>query len=71
NGKVALNWTVDASNFLYAFVATGSKAGGLNGPNLVGAPPRAFAAEDVTDYEIGWKGTFMGGRLRTQLGGYY
>ncbi|MEP9360231.1 TonB-dependent receptor [Sphingomonas sp. KR3-1] len=71
NGKVALNWTVDANNFLYAFVATGSKAGGLNGPNLAGVAPLAFDAEDVTDFELGWKGTFMDGHLRTQFGGYY
>jgi iron complex outermembrane receptor protein len=71
NGKAAINWTLDTNNFLYAFVATGSKAGGLNGPNLAGIPPGAFKAEDVTDYELGWKGTFLGGRLRTQLGGYY
>ncbi|MDF7776118.1 TonB-dependent receptor [Sphingomonas sp. AOB5] len=71
NGKVAVNWTVDANNFLYAFVATGTKAGGLNGPNLAGLAPLAFAPEDVTDFELGWKGTFMNGRLRTQLGGYY
>lgn len=71
NGKVALNWTVDRNNFFYAFVATGAKAGGLNGPNVNGITPRAFDAEDVTDYEIGYKGTFLEGRLRTQLGGYY
>lgn len=71
NGKIALNWTVDRNNFFYAFVATGSKAGGLNGPNVNGIPPRAFDAEDVTDYEAGYKGTFLNGRLRTQLGGYY
>lgn len=71
NGKAAVNWTIDASNFVYAFVATGSKAGGLNGPNLGGIPPFAFDAEDVVDYELGWKGTFLNGRVRTQLGGYY
>lgn len=71
NGKAAINWTIDASNFIYAFVATGSKAGGLNGPNLGGVPPFAFGAEDVVDYELGWKGTFLDGRIRTQLGGYY
>ena len=36
DGKIALNWTVDRNNFLYAFVATGTKAGGLNGANLFG-----------------------------------
>lgn len=71
NGKVSLNWTVDRNNFFYAFVATGAKAGGLNGPNVNGITPRGFDAEDVTDYELGYKGTFLDGRLRTQLGGYY
>ena len=71
DGKIALNWTVDASNFVYAFVATGTKAGGLNGANLFGATPRGFDPEKVTDYELGWKSTLLGGHLRTQLGGYY
>ncbi|MES3154887.1 TonB-dependent receptor [Sphingomonas faeni] len=71
DGKIALNWTVDASNFVYAFVASGTKAGGLNGANLFGATPRGFDPEKVTDYELGWKSTLLGGHLRTQLGGYY
>jgi iron complex outermembrane receptor protein len=71
NGKVALNWTVNSDHFLYAFVATGTKAGGLNGPNVLGRQPLAFEAEDVIDFEAGWKATFLDGRLRTQLGGYY
>jgi iron complex outermembrane receptor protein len=70
-GKVALNWTLDADNFLYGFVATGYKAGGLNGPNILGAPPGPFEGEEVTDFEIGWKSTLFDGRVRTQLGAYY
>ncbi|MEN2790977.1 TonB-dependent receptor [Sphingomonas oligophenolica] len=71
-GKIALNWTVDSNNFLYAFVATGSKSGGLNGPPLFdNVTPPAFKAEEVTDYELGWKATLLNGHLRTQLGGYY
>ncbi|KQS03826.1 hypothetical protein ASG11_05855 [Sphingomonas sp. Leaf357] len=71
DGKVALNWTVDPNNFFYAFVATGTKAGGLNGANLFGATPRGFVPEKVTDYELGYKGTLFDGHLRTQIGGYY
>ena len=69
--KVALNFKLDSSNFLYAFVATGTKAGGLNGPNVLGLTPLAFDKETVTDFEAGWKGTYLDGHLRTQLGGYY
>lgn len=71
NGKIAINWTIDPNNFLYAFAATGSKQGGLNGPNVFGITPKAFKAEDVTDFELGWKGTLADGHLRTQIGGYY
>lgn len=70
-GKIALNWTLDEDNFVYAFVARGHKAGGLNGPNLAFVPPKAFDGEDVTDFELGWKSTLFDGRLRTQLGGFY
>ncbi len=70
-GKIALNWTLDEDNFLYAFVARGHKAGGLNGPNLAFVPPKAFEGEDVTDFEAGWKATLFDGHVRTQLGAYY
>ncbi len=71
DGKAAINWTINPDHFIYAFVAKGSKAGGLNGINLFGVAPRAFKPEEVVDYELGWKGTLMNGHLRTQLGVYY
>jgi iron complex outermembrane receptor protein len=60
-----LNWTAIPGQFLYAFWARGFKDGGIN--NAVSD----FAPEYVNDYELGWKGDFLGGHLRTQLGGYY
>ena len=38
SGKVSLNWTVNANNFLYAFVSTGFRPGGLNVPVGLGTP---------------------------------
>jgi iron complex outermembrane recepter protein len=71
-GKLALNLTLDARNFLYSFVATGHKAGGVNSPSLTvpGLPP-TFRPEDVTDFEVGWKSTAFDGHVKTQLGAYY
>ncbi len=69
-GKAALNWSVNPNNFLYAFAATGYKAGGLNVPSNT-TPAPTFRAEYVVDYEIGWKSTAFGGHLKTQVGGYY
>jgi iron complex outermembrane receptor protein len=63
--KVDLDYTLDPHNFLYAFLATGHKGGGINSNGAV------FSPENVTDYELGWKGTFFTGHLKTQLGGFY
>jgi iron complex outermembrane recepter protein len=70
SGKMSLNWTVNANNFLYAFVSTGFRPGGLNVPVGLGTPA-SFAAEKLTDYEIGWKATGFDGHLRTQIDGFY
>ncbi len=69
-GKAALSWAVNRDNYLYTFVATGYKQGGLNLPigNKLQAP---FRAEHVTDYEAGWKASAFNDHLRTQLDGYY
>jgi len=71
-GKVALTWRVDSDNTLYAFVAWGRKAAGINttpvGLQIVPVP---FAPETVTDFEAGWKPIFLDGHVRGQFGGYY
>jgi iron complex outermembrane receptor protein len=73
-GKVTLNWNLNSTNFLYAFIASGSKPGGLNtsvdaGPTV--PIPGPFKQEYVVDYEFGWKSTLLNNHLRTQVGGYY
>jgi iron complex outermembrane recepter protein len=70
SGKVSLNWTVNADNFLYAFASTGFRPGGLNVPVGLGTPA-AFNAEKLTDYEVGYKLNSFGGHLRTQIDGFY
>jgi iron complex outermembrane recepter protein len=70
SGKVALNWTLDPHDFLYAFVATGFRPGGLNVPVGIGQPA-PFDEERVTNYEIGWKAGWLGGSLRTQVDAFY
>jgi len=70
SGKVTLNWTVNDHHFLYAFVATGFRPGGLNVPVGLGEP-EAFDEEEVTNYEIGWKAGWADGHLRTQFDVYY
>src|SRR5262249_17280754 len=64
-GKIALNYTLDENNLLYAFIARGYKPGGFNSPTSL------FGPETLMDYEIGWKGSMLENHLRTQLGGFY
>lgn len=69
--KATLDWIVDDTNFLYAFVATGYTGGGLN---VVFSPTVAQSFGPVTDrnIEVGWKATgWFDGHMRTQLDAYY
>ena len=71
-GKATLNWNVNEHNFLYGFISSGAKPGGLNNTLLFGGGgvPAPFAQEYVTDYEIGWKSSMFDNHLRTQIGAY-
>ena len=71
--KGALNWTIDPNNFVYAFVATGFRPGGLNVPVSVGpgSLPAPFVAESVMSYETGWKSTLFDGHVRTDVDAFY
>ena len=71
--KASLGWEADRNNFLYAFIATGFKPGGLNVPVGLGSldGPPAFKEETVTSYEAGWKGSFADHRIRTTLSAFY
>ena len=70
--KLSLSWQANDTNFLYGYVSTGFKSGGLNpaGPYL-GANPAPFKSEHVTDYEMGWKSTFFDGHMRTSVDTYF
>jgi iron complex outermembrane recepter protein len=63
-GKVALNYTLNQDNFLYAFASKGAKAGGSNGNT-------SFLPETVWAYEVGWKTQLFERKLRLQLDGFY
>jgi iron complex outermembrane receptor protein len=68
--KVSLGWKVNPDHYLYAFVATGFRPGGLNVPVGLGLPA-PFLEEEVTSYELGWKANFADGHIRTTVNGFY
>jgi iron complex outermembrane receptor protein len=70
--KGSLNWTIDDNNFIYGFVATGYKPGGLNVPfSSASTTIPAFGPERVMSYEAGYKGTWFDGHVRAQFDAYY
>ena len=69
--KAALNWTINEDNFLYGFIATGFKPGGLNLPFSLGSTVSPFSPETVVNYETGWKSSFFDHHLLTQIDGFY
>jgi iron complex outermembrane receptor protein len=64
--KLGVNYTPIENQFLYAFVARGYKAGGINN-----AVTPNFAPEHVTDYEVGWKSKLFDDHLITDIGGFW
>lgn len=68
--KVSLGWKINRDHFLYGFVATGFRPGGLNVPVGLGNPA-PFGPEKVRSFEAGWKANFAGGKIRTTLDAFY
>jgi Outer membrane receptor proteins, mostly Fe transport len=68
----SIDWQVAPRVLFYARTSNGFKSGGL--PHRVSLDPQTsdpFLPEDVTDYEIGMKSTFLDNRLRLNLAAYY
>jgi iron complex outermembrane receptor protein len=70
SGKLALDWTLDKDNFVYAFLASGYRPGGLNVPVGLGLPA-PFKEEKVRTAEVGWKGAFLNNHVQAQISGFY
>ena len=68
--KVSLGWEASPDHFLYGFVATGFRPGGLNLPVGLGLPA-PFKPEEVTSFEAGWKANLADGHIRTTVSGFY
>lgn len=69
--KAALEWTINDNNFVYGFVSTGYKPGGLNTPVPGVSTTPEFGPERVLSYETGYKGVWLDGHVRTQVDAYY
>jgi len=73
--RIGLDYDLSGDSFMYAYVATGSKAGSLSDGVDVCRCGRIeffnYAPEEVTNYEIGYKGRLLDGRLNLILTAFY
>ncbi len=68
--RVGVNFQADPSNLIYASVATGFKAGGFNDFDPTTGATAPYGPEQLTAYEIGYKGRPLSG-LTVSASGYY
>jgi iron complex outermembrane receptor protein len=61
---VSAEWFVQPQVLLYASVGTGYRAGGTTGDSTPAGELRFFSPEEVINYEIGIKGTYLEDSLR-------
>jgi iron complex outermembrane receptor protein len=66
DGKATLTYKVTQDQQIFGLVSRAHVTGGFN---IVGGAE--FKKEQIYDYELGWKGTWAGGNVRTQAGAYY
>ena len=70
--KLGLEYRWSDELLQYGYVARGFKAGGFdNRAPTQAAALQGFQPENVTTYETGLKGDFLGGRLRSNLAVFY
>jgi outer membrane receptor protein involved in Fe transport len=75
NSKVGLSYKPLDTLLVYGDIAQGFRDGGVNSglpSNCVGAGvPLKFIPDTLTNYELGWKSTLMGGHLQWDGAFYY
>lgn len=65
-GKLALNYHGPGANLVYASLARGYKIGGFNMDGSLDADLREYNSEFLWNYELGFKGSLLGGKLQAQ-----
>jgi len=65
-GRIALEYQADNGAFYYGLVSRGYKSGGFNLEGSLSLEEREFETETLINYELGFKQTFLQGRVRLQ-----
>ncbi len=66
-GKLALSYRTPGNALLYASISRGYKTGGFNTDGSLDSDLREFNAENLMNYELGFKGYLHNDQIQTQL----
>ena len=66
-GKLALTYRTSTNSLIYVSVSRGYKTGGFNTDGSLDSDLREFNAEELINYEFGFKGSLYNDQLKTQL----
>ena len=71
-GQFSVEYTTDADNMIYGRISTGHKPGVFNfaSPPVPGVPT-VVEESTLTNYEAGFKGTYLDGRLQLAAGAFF
>jgi outer membrane receptor protein involved in Fe transport len=65
--KVNLTYRLNDDNLIYATYSEGFRSGGANALRPNSVLPRSFESDELTNFEVGYKGTLAGGSLFVEL----
>lgn len=71
SGRLVLDYFINDNTMVYGSVATGFKSGGFNSLGFGPTVEPSFDQEEVTNFELGFKGDFLDGALRFNAAAYY
>lgn len=71
SGRFVMDYTFNDGSMVYGSVATGFKSGGFNSLSFGPGVEPSFDQEEVTNYELGYKGEFLDGKMRFNASAYY
>jgi outer membrane receptor protein involved in Fe transport len=70
-GKIVVDYQASDDNLLYASIARGYKAGGVNTDGTLNASDREFDTEYQWAYEVGIKSSLLDNSLQTRVAAFY
>jgi len=71
SGRFVVDYFLSDDSMMYGSIATGFKSGGFNSLSFAPGIEASFPQEEVINYELGYKGDWLEGKLRLNAAAYF